>query len=142
LSYDGVSAHLVDTLFLGHNWPKPAVSDGGVVYLGSPATTNNASATLQVWTVPNSGKFEQLEIVPLKTAPQQLKKINDLLVVQTDNVELFDARNPAELITAGSGNVSLCYGVLLDGADGEVGRGLWLPIGWYGVVKIPAGAGQ
>jgi hypothetical protein len=36
----------------------------------------------------------------------------------------------------------MCYGVLLDGADGSVDRGVWLPIGWYGVMHIPVEAAQ
>ena len=49
------------------------------------------------------------------------------------------AREP-KLIGAGRSNS--CYGVLLDAADGDVTRGLWLPVGWYGVLKIPVKGAQ
>ncbi|MGZ8940453.1 MAG: hypothetical protein ACXW32_14710, partial [Limisphaerales bacterium] len=141
-SYDGVAAHLVATHTLEQNWPRPTISDGGVVYLGSPATSTETNATLQVWAVSDSGKFEMIETVTLTTPAQELEKINDLLAVQSSDIKLFDARNPRALTEVGSGSASMCYGILLDGADGALGRGLWLPVGWYGVIHIPAGAAE
>lgn len=141
LSYDGVAAHLVATLKLDTRWPKPAISDEGYVYLGSPATTNEAP-TLQVWTVSAAKKFEQVETVTLSSAAQQLKQIDDLLVVQSSTIDLFNATDPADLVRIGSAPNDVCYGLMLDGADGEVTRGLWLPVGWYGVIHVPVGTGQ
>jgi hypothetical protein len=138
-SYDGVAAHLVASLEVEQTWPRPVISDSGLVYLGSPQATNN---TVQVWTVPNSGKFELVDTIALDSAAQQFEKIDDLLVVQSAEIQLFDARNPAGHVEVGSGHASLCYGVLLDGADGTVERGVWLPIGWYGVIHIPVEAAQ
>lgn len=139
-SYDGVNARLVTTLVLNQNWPRPTLADSGYVYIGSPGTTNNTNATIQVWTVSNAGKFEQVhsEIVP--TPAQQFVKIDDMLVAQAAQIELYDARNPADLTLIGAGNGSVCYGLSLDAADGEISRGLWVPVGWYGVVRIPVGA--
>lgn len=139
LSYDGISAHLITALKLEQAWPSPAISDSGMIYLGSPATGTNTNSVIQTWTLSNEGKFELVESTALTTPAQQLRKINDLLVAQTGRIDLFDARNPADLVPLNSGTFSMCYGVVLDGADGEVARGLWLPIGWYGVIQIPTG---
>ena len=139
-SYDGVSAHLIAEHKLQQSWPRPLLSDDGVIYLGSPATSTETNATLQVWTVPNSGKFELIETVTLSSPAQQLEKINDILVVQSTDIKLFDARDPSDLTLVGSGNASMCYGVLLDAADGALGRGVWLPVGWYGVLHVPVQA--
>ena len=136
-SYDGVNAHLVASLVLNQTWPRPVLSDSGYVYIGSPASTNNTNATLQVWTLSNAGKFEQSSSETLTVAAQQIEKVNDLVVVHSDQVELYDARNPADLNLVGAGRAASCYGVLLEGADGEAARGLWLPVGWYGVIRIP-----
>jgi hypothetical protein len=141
LSYDGVAAHLVATLKLDSRWPKPAIADNGFVYLGTPGTEASSSAELEVWSVSVAGKFEQIESVTLGTAAQQLKKMDDLLVVQSGTIELFNATTPAELVRIGSAPNDVCYGLMLDGADGEVARGLWLPVGWYGVIHVPAGTG-
>ena len=62
-----------------------------------------------------------------------------MVVAQSNEIEIFDAQNPADLTLIGTGQASVCYGVLLDGADGENTRGLWVPVGWYGVIKIPVG---
>ena len=62
-----------------------------------------------------------------------------MLAAQSSQIELFDASQPPALELIGSGNAQSCYGVLLDKGDGDISRGLWLPLGWYGVVKIPVG---
>ena len=111
------------------------------MYIGSPAGTNSA-ASVDVWTVTAAGKFEKVETATLGSAAQELKKIDDLLVVQSGTIDLFNATNPADLVQIGSAPNDVCYGVLLDGADGDVTRGLWMPVGWYGVVHVPIGTGQ
>ncbi len=136
-SYDGVNAHLVDSLVLNQNWPRPTLSDSGYVYVGVPAGTHNTNATIQVWTLSNDGKFQQTSTETLSTPAVQIEKINNVIVAQTHQIELYDARNPADLTFVGAGRAASCYGVLLDGADGEATRGVWLPVGWYGVVHIP-----
>jgi hypothetical protein len=135
-SYDGVNAHLIASLVLNQGWP-PVLSDSGYVYIGAAPNTNNTNATIQVWTLSNAGKFEQVSSETLSAAPQQIEKVNDMVVVHSDQVELYDARNPADLALVGAGRAASCYGVLLEGADGEAARGLWLPVGWYGVIRIP-----
>ena len=49
----------------------------------------------------------------------------------------------ATLYLVGQGQAASCYGVLLDAADGEATRGLWLPAGWFGVqgCRRPRGFG-
>jgi hypothetical protein len=136
-SYDGVSAHLIASLVLNQNWPRPTLSDSGYVYVGVPASTNNTNATIQVWTLSSAGKFEQTSSETLSSPAQQIEKVDQMVVVQSSDIELYDARNPADLTLIGAGHAASCYGVLLDAADGEVTRGLWLPVGWYGVIRIP-----
>ncbi|HEX7858987.1 MAG TPA: beta-propeller domain-containing protein [Verrucomicrobiae bacterium] len=140
VSYDGIAAHLIHSITLnGQSWPRPAISDEGFVYLGVAAAGTNTNSTLQVWTLGSSGKLEQVENVTLSTPAQALKKLDDLLAVQSARIDLYDASVPTDLVPVGSGLVSGCFGVVLDGADGSLVDGLWLPIGWYGVVHIPAG---
>jgi len=136
-SYDGVNAHLVASLVLNYPYPRPVLADSGHLYIGKGGTTNDTNVTLQVWTLSNAGKFEQISSERLDSVAQQIEKVGDLVVVQNNDIQLFDARNPADLTFVGSGPTASCYGVLLDAADGEATRGLWLPAGWYGVVRIP-----
>jgi hypothetical protein len=136
-AYDGVAAHKVDSIALKPVWPRPVESANGVVYLGAPAADATAKSALEVWTVPASGKFELLKSVILDSPAQEIRDINNLLIVQNNDIELYDGRNPATLSPLGSGDASMCYGLLLDGADGDPDRGVWLPVGWYGVLFIP-----
>jgi hypothetical protein len=139
-AYDGVAAHKVDSIVLTAPWPRPVESADGVIYVGASTSDATAKSALQVWTVPVSGKFELLENIPLDSNAQQITAINDLLVVQNNDVELYDRSNPGDLDLLGSGDANVCYGLLLDGADGTAERGLWLPVGWYGVIHIPVQA--
>ena len=140
-SYDGVNAHFITSLVLNQNWPRPVLGDSGHLYLGVPASTNNTNATVQVWTLSEEGRFVQTSSETLDTPAQQIEKIKNMIVLQTAKIELYDARNPADLLPIGTGEAATCYGVLLNGADGEITRGLWLPMGWYGMIHIPV-AGQ
>jgi hypothetical protein len=62
--------------------------------------------------------------------------------VQSNDILLFDARNAAQPVLVGEGHSNMCYGVLFDAADGDVTRGLWVPVGWYGVLQIPVKGAQ
>lgn len=139
-SYDGVNAHLVASLVLDQPYPRPVLADSGHIYIGKGGTTNDTNVTIQVWTLSSAGKFEQVSSETLDSVAQQIEKVADMVVVQGNDIQLFDARNPADLNFLGSGPTASCYGVLLDAADGEATRGLWLPAGWYGVIRIPVRA--
>jgi hypothetical protein len=136
-SYDGVNAHLIASLVLNQPYPRPVLADSGYLYIGKGATTNDTNVTVQVWTLSNAARFEQVSSETLDSAAQQIEKVGDMVVVQSNEIRLYDARNPADLTFVGSGQAASCYGVLLDAADGEAARGLWLPAGWYGVIHIP-----
>jgi hypothetical protein len=141
-SYDGVDAHLITSMSLGQNWPRPAIGNGAYIYFGAAPSKDDTNATLQVWTLNDAGKFELTNSQILDFPAQQFQLVHDILTVQTDNILLMDARTPAEPKLIGAGRSNSCYGVLLDAADGDVTRGLWLPVGWYGVLKIPVKGAQ
>jgi len=137
-SFDGVQAHLLSSMTLSNEWPRPSLANGSYLYLGVPPTKEETNATLQVWIVNEAGKFERIQSQPLDSPAQQLEIVQDLLAVQSNEILLFDVAHPAEPALAGRGRSNTCYGVLLDAADGEAARGLWVPVGWYGVLQIPA----
>jgi hypothetical protein len=164
-AYDGVSAHLVDSLALPVTWPRPLLVSGGNIFLGrasssgySPiigpviplavgavgtAGTGAADDTLpslETWQLSDAGKFRRAGSATLTTSASTLVNFGALLAVQhTDNsVTLFDATNGAALHEVGGSQPGGCLWFDLNRADGALGRGLWLPLGSYGVVKIPA----
>jgi hypothetical protein len=164
-AYDGVSAHLIDSLPLPATWPRPLLVSGANIFLGraGPASYDpvigpivpfgadlNATAgsgvlndvlpALETWNLSAAGKFQRAGSVTLNSSASSLAAFDALLAVQqNDNsVTLFDASNGAALRRVGGGQPGGCFWFDLTRADGELGRGLWLPLGTYGVAKIPA----
>ncbi|HEV8541695.1 MAG TPA: beta-propeller domain-containing protein [Verrucomicrobiae bacterium] len=136
LSYDGVEAHFVSTLPITNNWPRPTIVNNGYVYFGNSGP-NGTNGTLEVWGLDERGQFQLRDSVGLDSPAQQLEEIGNLLAIQGNQISIFDATDAGAPKPIGGGTANTCYGVLLDGADGDISRGLWVPIGWYGVIKIP-----
>ena len=136
-AYDGVSASLVDSITIPNTWPKPAEARDGYVYLGRPGVDQKKDPAIELWEVSAEGEFSLANSVALETPANQLAFYGDLLAVQSSRIDLFDASAPPALVKVGSGSPQVCYGVGLDAGDGSVARGLWLPLGWYGVIHIP-----
>ncbi|MHB8519543.1 MAG: beta-propeller domain-containing protein [Limisphaerales bacterium] len=137
-AYDGVSAHLVTSLMLSTNWPHPVLVQGTNIFIGHAADSTNVSDELQVWTLPDSGKFAELSTTALKSSANVLANFGNLLALQENasQLALFDTSNPAKLLLIGGGKPSGCLWYNLSAADGRIDRGLWLPLGAYGVEKI------
>jgi hypothetical protein len=138
-AYDGVSASLVDSLSLSQSWPHPILVDGKAIFVGHPAENDKSKSLLEVWTLADSGKFAPLANPPvaLTSAAQNFAAFGDLLAVQTsDTIELFNKAIPATLSLLGQNPSQSCIGYDVGNADGAVDRGLWLPLGDYGVLKI------
>lgn len=136
-AYDGVEAHLVDLLPLPTAWPHPLLVQDNNIFLGRPAETTTDTSNLEVWTLANSGKFTRIGSTQLKSAAQSFQAFGKLMAVQLDaQVQLFNATNPSSLTLSGSGAPGGCIGYNLKYADGDSDRGLWVPLGPYGVTKI------
>jgi hypothetical protein len=152
-AYDGVSAHLIDSLALPESWPRPVLVDGTNVFLGrsgytngwwwpgSPGASNVGPHTVETWHLSNAGRLARSGSVTLAMPASDLAGFGSLLAAQeSDNaVTLFDATNGAALRRVGRGQPSGCLWFNLKQASGELGRGLWIPLGAYGVATIPAG---
>jgi len=160
-AYDGVSAHLIDSLALPASWPRPLLVSGANIFLGRAASTiygpigpvipladgtvgggdgtGDTFPTLETWRLSDAGKFHLSGSVTLNSSASTLVAFGDLLATQhTDNsVTLFDASDAATLRRVGSGQPGGCLWFDLTRADGSLNRGLWLPLGAYGVARIP-----
>ena len=143
-AYDGVSAHLVDSLALPPTWPHPVLVVETNVFIGRSGTnwwsTNASRSYLETWTLADAGRFTQLGSATLAMPASTLAGFNGLLAAQeTDNnVVLFDHADPTALRVVGQGKPSGCVWFDLSHADGALGRGLWIPLGAFGVATIPA----
>ncbi len=141
-AYDGVEAHLVDTLELPEVWPHPVHIVDTSVFLGRPgynySNTNVAPHLLETWTLSNEGEFTQLGEVTLDAPVYLFADFPGMFAAQDNHrtVILFDLTTPAALEPIGASNLSGCVWPTLEGADGNAARGLWLPLGAYGVSKV------
>jgi hypothetical protein len=144
-AYDGVEAHLVASLALPNTWPHPVLLKGASVFIGKPGynytNSNVTDHRLESWTLANTGNFTLLGSVTLPNPASTLLVRGDLLAVQeTDNVvDLFDSSNASSLIRIGRGQSSGCLWFDVNQADGTIDRGLWIPLGIFGVSQIPIG---
>jgi hypothetical protein len=131
-AYDGVSAFLIDSIALT-NWPRPIALKGSDVFVGQSLTTTNVDR----WRLSDAGMFEKLSTTPTKSPINAIRFIGDLAIFNSnEETLLYDATNPADLKQIGSGPLNCYTANDLEAADGSLTRGLWQPIGDYGVRKI------
>ena len=141
-AYDGVSAHLVDSLSLSNSWPHPALVCGTNVFLGrAPAYFDVESPmppTLETWTLSSTGRFTKLGAVALPIPASDLVAFPGLLAAQLDYIRarVFDPSDPATLRQVGDGPMAGCSYFNLRHADATPASGLWLPLDALGVTGI------
>lgn len=146
VTYDGVETHLVDSFQLPQTYPRPVLTKDAYIFLGRVSeiqaqvvdVNTQPSGSIETWTVDDSGKFARVGTTSVEVAAVNFQNIGDILSVQANNndLKLFDATNPAALKLRGGGNPPGCVGYSLDYATGTLDRGLWIPLGMYGVEKI------
>jgi uncharacterized secreted protein with C-terminal beta-propeller domain len=141
-AYDGVAAHLVDSLSLSNAYPHPAVVMGTNVFLGRGqfyyGGDGTLPPTLETWTLTSAGKFAKLGGVKLPGAASELVSFPGLLAAQVDwsRVNVFDRSDPAALRLVGDGPTAGCLFFNLRHADAAPARALWLPLDSYGVTSL------
>ncbi len=135
LAYDGVRASLISSLALPSDWPHPTLIAETNIFLGVPGA--NSSGAIETWNFSVSGKFIRASSTKLAEAADSFALFGGLFVAQTEShLQLFDASNPLALKLLGSGSAENCLWPNLEHADGSVDRGLWSPLGDYGVLKV------
>jgi hypothetical protein len=138
VAYDGVEAHLVDSLAVPDRWPNPVLVRDATIFFGRTAPDTNSMPQLEAWMLAESGRFAKLSGLMLSSPAQNLAAFGDLLVTQNDHdLQLFSAGDPSQLTLIGAGGPAGCVGYNLENADGSAARGLWLPLGIYGVYHVP-----
>ncbi|MBK8000858.1 MAG: beta-propeller domain-containing protein [Verrucomicrobia bacterium] len=144
-AYDGVKAHRIDSLAIPSTATRALLVSGTNVFISRfgtlPGGTGGASdAALDTWFLSREGKFTRAASTKVRTSINALAEFDGLLAAQySDNaLTLFDATNGAELRQVGEHTAGGCLWYDLTKADGALGRGLWLPLGAYGVANVPA----
>jgi len=85
------------------------------------------------------GKFVLLGSLDATAQVNNLRTFDSLLAV-TDSkpgVELFNATDPAKLVSVGSGKPPLCWWWTdLERTDGNLASGVWVPLNAYGLWRV------
>ncbi|MEO5801978.1 MAG: beta-propeller domain-containing protein, partial [Verrucomicrobiota bacterium] len=135
LAYDGVRASLIGALALPSEWPHPTLIAVTNIFVGVPKS--DSTGAIEVWNISVSGKLVRASSTPLAQPAHSFAAFGQLFVAQTENrLQLFDATNPLALQPLVSGSAENCLWPNLEHADGSADRGLWAPLGDYGVLKI------
>jgi hypothetical protein len=143
-AYDGVSVHLIDSLPLPESWPHPTLvlPDGtSLLVRGDYAVAPGEVPpwVLESWQLSDAGKFTRVGSARLPGPVSLLANYGALLAAQqTDNgLVLVDLTDPSALTQVGAGRPAGCTWYDLSRADGALARGLWIPLGAYGVGQVP-----
>jgi len=149
-SYDGLEAHLVDSIEQPNSWPQSHVvkSDGTLLLSFSERTKvlredggvlrYDTQPFLQSFALDENGKFTLLDEIEPEQDIQQLKLVSGNLIGMDNRrgITLFDTADPASLRVAGQAGLEGCLWFNLENAIDNQGGGLWLPLGQYGAVKV------
>ena len=135
--YDGVEAHLVDSVAFPRQSSLPLATRDATIFVQRIVKETDPAFALEAWSLSNSGRFTRLAEVPFSGAADTLAVFSDLLAAQTAaGLQLFDVSAPARIDPVGAGAPAGCTYYNLDNADGLLPGGLWLPLGDYGVQWI------
>lgn len=141
-AYDEVSVRQLDSLPLPNSWPQALSLAQGVVWLSQPADATASGSLLASWALDANAEFVRLSETEVKVPVSNLRAFGTLLAAQADReVRLFDIAQPAEPRFLAKGGPDGCVWPNLGTAAGIPGRGVWLPLGVYGVSVVPIPAG-
>jgi hypothetical protein len=152
----------VDSLPLPQTWPRPALVDNGMVYLGHAANWNpiepltksvnggkgkvsstgkviSTDSWLETWTLTAQGRFARQAVTKVARPLSALAVFGNLLAAQdtSNGVTLLDVSVPSVLTPCGRGGPSGCLWFNLNHADGALDSGLGIPLDDYGVSFLP-----
>lgn len=137
LAYDGISASLIDSLPLAVDWPSPVLVGGTNIFLGLAARDTNSTSTIETWNLADTGRFSRAGSLTLNAPAESFKLFGGLLASQTGNhLQLIDVSIPQSPQSVGGGGPSNCLWFNAENGDGSLARGLWIPLGDYGVLRL------
>ncbi|MCF7668464.1 MAG: beta-propeller domain-containing protein [Verrucomicrobia bacterium] len=141
LAYDGVSAHLVDSLRLPTVWPRPMAVVNDYVIRGIPQGGESKTNVIEVWNLNDSGEFEMVSSISVESPASAFYICNDLLISENSDREylLFDVKQLPQLDAVGKDSLPLGVYGNFQRADGSAADGVWAPLGYYGVGKLDVG---
>jgi alpha-tubulin suppressor-like RCC1 family protein len=141
LAYDGLSAHLVDSVFLSAsnawNAPLVAVAPNGLVVTERNIGTTNELSRIETWKLGSTGTFSRLGSLDEPAVFSELKLLGDIAAFRTSNgVNLVDLAQPTTPQPMPGEDAIDCLGLGLPGLQGDRTTGLWIPAGELGSLPV------
>jgi alpha-tubulin suppressor-like RCC1 family protein len=141
LAYDGLAAHLVDSVVLSSSsdWNAPLVavaSDGAIVTARAVGTTNTMSR-IETWRLGSTGVFARLGSLERPSDFSELNRLGTLAALRSQTgFELVDITLPATLRLLPVSEALDCLGLDVNLLQGDRTTGLWLPAGELGSLPL------
>ena len=141
LAYDGLAAHLVDSLVLTSNrnqhLPLLAVADDGLVVTARTAGTTNLVSHLETWHLNPQGRFTRLGQHASAQIPDTLILRDQTVVLRAQNqLVALDVSQPAAPTPLPINSATECLWLDLTRLQGTRPTGLWLPAGELGSLPL------
>lgn len=136
--FDGTTAQLVDQLETPTAY-DPYALDSGTLLIGTWAIGTGQTGVLQAWRLGDDEKFALAGQINTSTFTS-LATLHGLAIGFGNGLpHLFDVSVPASLVDLPDADTRELSGGDLTHADGGAGRGIWQPLGDYGVgvVRLP-----
>ena len=134
-AYDGVSAHLVDSLAVTNDYQTRIIVGGERPFL---IRSEGGSLHLEAWALADTGAFTRIGARELAPPVNDFGWTGGLLVVRHPGaVALYDAFDPERLPLIGGELLGGCLGLDLNLTRGSREAGVWMPLGNYGAMHVP-----
>jgi hypothetical protein len=132
LAYDGVEAHLVDTVPLSVTniitTANVVVHPVGTLIVTRDSWNSSFTNRVESWALDGDWKFRLQDSVPQSRHFYSMRMIDDILAVNTDRgIELVDLSQPDTLLSLAVSDDAACGSFNLDRLAGNREVGLWLP---------------
>ena len=138
LAYDGVAAHLIDSVELSSSSSLMTVAAPYVFVASSVYEPEEQHHKVNIFVLSDKGELKTLREKDVHSSPRFLRVIEDLVALQLGSeVLLFDRDALPSLIDLGGGLSAGCVGITLSQAAGNKDVGLWVPLHLYGFFHFP-----
>lgn len=139
-AYDGVAVHRIDSVVVAEAKRSEtyaiAIRDG-VAHVARGGWGPEATQRLETWSLGDSGKWSRGAVATLGMVPGALRWFGNVLLARTlGGLELFKDGPGPELVELPALEAPGCYVGALEHGDGDEARGVWLPLGDYGAVRV------
>jgi len=139
-AYDGVAAHQIDRVRIANGAKAETYAvavRGEVAYVARGGWGGEANQRLEAWSLGSNGKWLPGAVTGLGMVPNELRWFGSLLLARNGGeFDFFRSGARGEIESVPVAQVPGCFSGDLGRADGDAARGVWLPFGEHGAIRI------